>query len=81
MTAWIVCTKRAASAGSAVNVRGASDALSTNIFKSSSEIGGAAKLFYTTVGLPGWDLDTGTASTVTSAPNAWTSVSTRNIAG
>jgi len=51
------------------------------IFGGETEISGAAKLFYTTVGLPGWDLDTGTASTVTSAPNAWTSVSTRNIAG
>ena len=51
------------------------------IFGGETEISGAAKLFYTTVGLPGWDLDTGTASTVTSAPNAWTSVSTRNIVG
>ena len=51
------------------------------IFGGESEISGAAKLFYTAVGLPGWDLDTGTASGVNSSPNAWSKLSARNVTG
>jgi hypothetical protein len=62
------------SVGSGINFYG-------QLFGGKTTVDGAAKLFYTAVGLPGWNLDTGTASTVTSSPNAWTSVSTRNIVG
>jgi hypothetical protein len=60
--------------GSGINFYG-------QLFGGETQISGAAKLFYTTVGLPGWNLDTGTASSVTSSPNAWTTVSTRNVTG
>ncbi len=60
--------------GSGINFYG-------QIFGGQTTVDGAAKLFYTPVGLPGWDLDTGSASTVSSAPNAWTTVSTRNVTG
>jgi hypothetical protein len=60
--------------GSGINFYG-------QLFGGETEVNGAAKLFYTTVGLPGWNLDTGLASTTTTSTNSWTNFSTRNIQG
>ncbi|HOT33844.1 MAG TPA: hypothetical protein PLJ54_12185 [Rhodoglobus sp.] len=70
----IIYTPCKAAIGSGINFYG-------QVFAGQAVVDGAAKLFYTTVGLPGWNLDTGTTSSVTSSPNAWASVSTRNVTG
>jgi hypothetical protein len=49
------------------------------IFAGGTSISGASQLEYTPIGLPGYNLNTGQATTVTTVTNAWTPVSTRNI--
>lgn len=51
------------------------------VFGGKAAINGGADLFFTAVGLPGYDLNTGTASTVATSTNAWTVSSVRNVAG
>ncbi len=59
--------------GSGINFYG-------QVFAGGASIDGSAHLYYSPVGLPGYDLSTG-ASTATPPPNPWTPVSTRNIGG
>ncbi|MFM9877197.1 MAG: hypothetical protein ACKVOG_05020 [Rhodoglobus sp.] len=51
------------------------------VFSGKTAINGGANMFYTPVGLPGYDLDTGSATTAVTVPNAWSTLSTRNVAG
>lgn len=60
--------------GSSVTYRG-------QVFSGSTKIDGAAHVTYIPVGLPGWNLSTGTHATTAAASNAWTIQSTRNIGG
>ncbi|MCU1471530.1 MAG: hypothetical protein JWQ39_2679 [Glaciihabitans sp.] len=49
------------------------------IFSGLTTVSGAAQLFYTPVGLPAWDLATGSSTSTSATTNPWTSYSTRNI--
>lgn len=51
------------------------------IFAGAMSVSGAAVITYNPVGLPGWNLNTGTQTTVSQASNNWTLQSTRNIGG
>jgi hypothetical protein len=51
------------------------------VFAGKTSISGAAYLTYQKVGLPGFNLDTGSSTTTTSSPNTWNIVSNRDIAG
>ncbi|WP_349898772.1 hypothetical protein [Parafrigoribacterium soli] len=59
--------------GSGINFYG-------QVFAGGASVDGNAHLYYTPVGLPGYDLSTG-ASSATPPPNPWTPVSLRNIGG
>lgn len=76
----IIYTPCQVNIGSGINYWG-------QIFGGKTKIDGAAKLFYTAVGLPGYDLNTGSVSTVgsttttTTSTNDWSTVSTRDVTG
>ncbi len=51
------------------------------LFGGTTTVDGAARLFYSAVGLPGFDLSTGLQSTTATATNSWSAVSIRNLGG
>ncbi len=51
------------------------------IFSGAVKVDGAAHLIFTPIGLPGWNLNTGTQATTSQASDNWTLQSTRNIGG
>lgn len=51
------------------------------VFAGRTTIAGSAKLFYTPVGLPGYDLNTGATSSPSASTSTWTVSSVRNVVG
>jgi hypothetical protein len=54
---------------------------SGQVFAGTVNVDGAAVMTYTKIGMPGWNLDTGTQSASSGGSNTWTAYSTRNVAG